>query len=455
MTAGSGPAATPGAPGPAGDRALLAPLLALLCSAAVYLALFWGSLAEELGQLRILAAVLLASLPFAVAARAAQRPASGRPQVEWLLLLGGLALLRLCIPLDTICGSDDAYRYLWDGRVLDHGFNPFAHAPQDPALARLREPIFFPHIFRPDMRTVYPPLAQLWFWVAYRLTPTSFAGLKLVLLVHDLASTLLLARLLRAAGQPVRRALIYAWSPLVVTQLYAGVHLDGLLVPWMLLALLLADRRPLAAGAALAAAAMVRPVMVLCLPALALRRPARQTAAVGLGFAAASALALAPLASAGRKLVESLLVYSEHWNFNGSLYRLSELLPLGKGHQRLVLYAVISLLGLAGAWLPVGLPGRFLFALGSYFALAPTVYPWYLLGVVALGTLLGGTLVVALPLLVSLSDLVWLEFVDSGRWRVPALALWLEYGLIYGLLLADLWRWRARRRAAAGAERRP
>jgi hypothetical protein len=422
----------------------------LAAGGAVYLVAFRTGALAPLGPLRNLAATLLACAPYAVAvwsAGEAVRPS----RRELLLLAGGLVLLRSCLPLELLEGSDDAYRYLWDGLVQSHGLNPYAHPPQAGALAHLRDAAFYPAIYRPEMRTVYPPLAELWFWLAYRLSPSGFAGLKLILLLHDCASLALLVALLRRAGLPPARALVYAWSPLVLVQLFAGAHLDGLLVPWCLLSLYLAPRRPLLAGAALAAAAMVRPLMLLCLPALLTPRrlPDLKASALALlGFCAAAGLLLAPYASAGRLMVESLLVYARRWRFNGSLFKLAEH-ALGWHDGRPTVYVGIAVGSLASGLAPVERRTRYLLALGSYLALAPTVYPWYFVPVVALAALYRpGPLVVALSALIGISDLVFSHRLSTGLWEVPRTAWWLEYGMIYGLLALETLRYALRRRHA-------
>jgi hypothetical protein len=40
--------------------------------------------------------------------------------------------------------SDDAYRYIWDGRVLLAGVDPYRFVPLDSALAGHRDPLLFP-----------------------------------------------------------------------------------------------------------------------------------------------------------------------------------------------------------------------------------------------------------------------------------------------------------------------
>ena len=389
-----------------------------------------------LGPLRNLAAMLFCSLPYALLVAWCPH-IEGLSERRWLLLAGSLAL-RCCFPGGLLSGSDDAFRYLWDGRVQSAGINPYAYAPQAAELAHLRDATFWPNIFRPDLPTVYPPLAQLWFLLAYWLSPNSVFGLKLVLGLHDLVSVLILAQLLRRAGRPESGALVYAWSPLVLVQSFAGCHLDALLVPWLLLAIRFADRRPVLAGASLAASAMVRPITLLCIPSLLWGRTLRYVVvAVAAGFGVGLSTA-APYLSAGAGMFTSLGVYARHWRFNGSLFRLLEAVFGGLRHFRPVLYGVVAAGSLAVARLPARLPVRFALALALYLALAPTVYPWYLIPVVALGAFFPSPLIVLLPAFVSLSDLVFVDGVAGGQWSVPQTALLVEYCGIYGVALWEL-----------------
>ena len=56
------------------------------------------------------------------------------------VLVFGAALLRLAFVMQTPSLSGDVYRYVWDGRVVNSGFNPYLHVPADPALTALCEP---------------------------------------------------------------------------------------------------------------------------------------------------------------------------------------------------------------------------------------------------------------------------------------------------------------------------
>src|SRR5512144_286859 len=58
---------------------------------------------------------------------------SNEPAGRWLSVILGFGILfRLTLVLHPVVGSDDIYRYLWDGKVTASGANPFAHLPTDP-----------------------------------------------------------------------------------------------------------------------------------------------------------------------------------------------------------------------------------------------------------------------------------------------------------------------------------
>jgi hypothetical protein len=99
--------------------------------------------------------------------------------------------------------SDDAYRYVWDGRVLLAGIDPYQFVPADPALVQLRDPVLFPDgqpplINRPGVPTIYPPIAQLWFAPIAFITPWAVGtlGVQIAAAVAVVVTTWLLARFL-------------------------------------------------------------------------------------------------------------------------------------------------------------------------------------------------------------------------------------------------------------------
>ena len=93
-----------------------------------------------------------------------------------MLLLTCAAAARLLCAASPPVLSDDLYRYVWDGRVQAAGINPYLHAPAAGALHALRDTEVHPRVNHPDVRTIYPPLAQILF-VAARAPFDSPVGL--------------------------------------------------------------------------------------------------------------------------------------------------------------------------------------------------------------------------------------------------------------------------------------
>src|SRR5690242_11398816 len=76
---------------------------------------------------------------------------------EWAVVIGAaLAFFAIVFPLWPSL-SGDPYRYVWDARVLAHGYNPLAIAPDSPVLASLRDTLIYPRVHWVHVATIYPP----------------------------------------------------------------------------------------------------------------------------------------------------------------------------------------------------------------------------------------------------------------------------------------------------------
>jgi alpha-1,6-mannosyltransferase len=192
------------------------------------------------------------------------------PAKTLLIILIGGALFRLVlVPLDPPWLSTDIYRYIWDGRLQGAGINPYLYVPVDPRLAGLRDDSIYPNINRKEYaHTIYPPVAQIFFFVVTRITQ-SVPGFKGVLVLLDLVTMGLVAATLRAIGQPPERVIVYAWHPLPIFEFAGSGHIDALMICFIALALFARARRQFGiAGFALGAATLVKFIPVILLPAI-------------------------------------------------------------------------------------------------------------------------------------------------------------------------------------------
>src|SRR6202043_1141157 len=114
--------------------------------------------------------------------------------------------------------STDVYRYVWDGRVIAAGINPYRYVPADPQLESLRDPDIFPNINRADSAvTIYPPTAEAIFLAVTRVSE-SVTAMKAAMVGFEMINCALLVWLLAAEGLPAGRVVVYAWHPLPLSE---------------------------------------------------------------------------------------------------------------------------------------------------------------------------------------------------------------------------------------------
>lgn len=303
----------------------------------------------------------------------------GRRSAFWLVLGGGI-LARLCLlPAPE---SDDVYRYLWEGRVLNAGFSPYVLAPDDPALMQLRDDFIWPLINHPDQTACYPPLATMVFAGLARAWYSPMAVKTLMALCDASALALLLAILARKR-LPLRWAWLYAMNPLLLAAMAGQGHLDAMQVLGITATLWAWHAgRPRLMFLCLGLAVQAKYAAILGLPFVLTRDNARHawvfTLAAGLPFAAF-------LARDGSHVFASLVHFGSSMAFNGPVHwPLRALL----GGIRPAAVACTALLALVLAWAVWRLrPGKLrsqdpaqgmLVSLGALLLLSPTVHFWYL-----------------------------------------------------------------------------
>jgi hypothetical protein len=402
-------------------------------------------------------------------------------------ILAGAFLLRLPLLPLPLTLSDDALRYLWDGKVAAAGLNPYALPPAAAKLTFLRDEAWrrLPHR---GVETVYPPLAIAAFSIAARL-PNPILAWKAMTAAADLAGCALLLALARRLGLPLARTVWYAWNPLVAIELSGMAHVDALGVAACLATVLFLVRPPrpdpggrsasrewaaAVAGvfAATGALAKVAPVTALPMWSRQSGHPVRMLAVAG-GLLAAAGL---PVLAATGGVPPGLLTYAVSWEFDGPVFEplwrlldragaaasLARLLDAAKRltgestrwnplyHFLYPQFLAKALLGLAvlavviasvtrrgageaGRCLgPAAATGRLL---GMVLLLSATVYPWYVVWVLPWAALYRHTAWRALSALILLSYLAQRGGVPLMPWVFAA--IWVPFWI----LLATGRRW--------------
>ncbi len=182
----------------------------------------------------------------------------------WLVLAGALLFRLTLAPLPPTL-STDMYRYRWDGRVQNAGWNPYSLNALDPRLKSLRDSTWA-GMPGPEVPAIYPPLAELIFRGTARLTQSPL-GFKTPFVLADLLVVAMLAGWLRSSGGRNYQLAVYAWSPLVIVEFAASGHSDALAIAFFVAALMIIRRRPgVSSTVAMTAGALCKLFPITLLP---------------------------------------------------------------------------------------------------------------------------------------------------------------------------------------------
>lgn len=324
------------------------------------------------------------------------------PKETRLILLGVVAaglVARLILFASEPILEDDYQRYLFDGAVTASGENPYAIAPTDALasgdetlshLAREGGPVVR-RINHPDLKTVYPPVAQAAFALAYLIKPWSLGAWRFVIFLFDLTTLALILLLLRDVGRSALWSALYWWNPVVIKELFNSAHMETVVLPFVLLALWLAIRsRAMTSALSLAFAAGAKIWPALLLP-IVLRGPffdARQVICASMLFAAVLAFWGIPIWLGGLDEHSGFVAYLSSWQTNSAFFpalerALATGLPpetaglVARGVIAICLVVVAVQVSLKPVETPDDLIGRASLLVAALVLLSPAQFPWY------------------------------------------------------------------------------
>lgn len=337
--------------------------------------------------------------------------------VRFILLIG--VIIRLMMVTSTPVYEDDFYRYFWDGAVTAEGLNPYAYAPidvlpspfqdgenadgeppQQRALSSLENLPYLDRVAYPTIRTIYPPVTQAFFALSHAIAPANLTVWRLLLVLVDCLSVGLLLKLLRVLKKPRPWVAVYWLNPLILTETVNAGHMDVLLLPFLLAAVLAAiPGRYTSAGLALAGAVGVKLWPLILAPIIfrpLLKKP-KKLILQSLPFVLATGVLIAPQLWTRFDNDAGLVAYAQSWHVNAFAFSLIEggfALIVGTDTTGLLdplfLARLVVLMIVTGTVLhflrkPFDNEKKFvagvLWITAILFLFSPTGYPWYFLWV--------------------------------------------------------------------------
>jgi len=346
------------------------------------------------------------------------------------------------IPVHPI-GSDDYYRYVWDGKVQAYGINPYEYAPNNAALDALHTKILPKLINFPKIKTIYPPLSEILFYLSYLIGGESFIGIKILLFIFDLFTLLGLYLLIKQRNLPNKNILIYALSPLILFQFFVDAHLDGLGLPFLIFSIFfyLNDQK-IWSYLLLGLSLCIKPLGLILIPIYfvserelfdRLKSLTIPLLVVGLFYL--------PYIFTGSPF-QALINFTENWTFNGIVFNIFDLFI--KDNQRTRLLCGILLLSF---YIPIIFSKRDILlkiylSVFILFIFSPIVHPWYVTWLALLLPLIPRWSGIVYTSLISLAAFTELNYQISGVWKESALVQIIEYAPVIILFIYELIRYK-------------
>jgi rSAM/selenodomain-associated transferase 2 len=346
------------------------------------------------------------------------------------VLLGMLGRLAF---LDFPVGND-LYRYIWEGFIQNHGFNPYRVAPNDPSLDSLIQgdmATIWQQINHKDLSAAYPPLVMILFRIlaAISATPVMF---KCAMLAFDLLTLGTLILIVHLMKKPPAHLFWYAANPLILVYVAGEAHLDSVQAAFFVIGLyFIIIKKPVAGFLMLSSAVASKYFSMVALPFVMQRSNLRAWPALLFG-----GLWFLPFVDSLQVLFDSLFTFASSMHFNDGLAEVLRLL-LGQAALPALVLILFSILAIIYLFEHEAIYSVYL-AVGALLVCLPTLHPWYLL--------------LMAPLVVLYPSRAWLYLMLASIATLPVLAIeyqtgvfreikWLkliEYLPFYGLFVYDV-----------------
>ena len=324
--------------------------------------------------------------------------------VFWLGLLFRLAFI-VAIPWL----SQDFYRFIWDGLLLQNDLNPYAFSPN--------ELIKSDALFDSTLKTTlyegmgalsaqhysnYPPVNQLGFLTAVNVFPQSVLGtvvvMRLLLILTEVGLFFTIKKILHHLDLPQRRLGWYFLNPLIILELSGNLHWEGVMLFFFALGCwLLLKKQNIWATIAFAFSIATKLIPLLLIPLFVRFQAWKKTAWMAFLGSLCLLLLFVPFFKdiGMENYFATIQLWFENFEFNGSFYYLIRWI----GYQ-IKGYNIIRQWGEISPWIITGMVLIFaflrpkkkaqevfsamLFLLTAYYLIASIVHPWYVIPLVFL-----------------------------------------------------------------------
>ncbi|MFZ5948965.1 MAG: glycosyltransferase family 39 protein [Stygiobacter sp.] len=338
-------------------------------------------------------------------------------------------------------GSDDIYRYMWDGKVQANNINPYSYKPIDKELNELHSDILPSKMNYKEMKTIYFPLSQWLFYVGFKISGENFWGYKFLIFISIIISIVLLYKILVHLNMEKKRLLFFILSPLIYFQFSIDGHLDAFGLPLLISSLYfyLKDKKFYSAFF-LGLSFSIKPVAIVLIPLFFLNE---KSIADKFKFLIVTIftflIQFTPYIFSSNPF-EAFIIFSKNWMFNGFIFTTINSIIHNNQLARLITWIclIISLLPIYFG--KIELIKKFYFAILLMIIFSPVIHPWYLSWLLIFIPFTNFWSGIYLVSAVSLTSITILVYKMTGNWKDYYVVQMIEFIPTIVLMIYELFK---------------
>ncbi|MGY0407972.1 MAG: mannosyltransferase [Polaribacter sp.] len=388
--------------------------------------------------------------------------------------LVGLTLLFRLIFLFVIPNlSQDFYRFIWDGRMILNGFNPYLSLPET-FIQQGLHPIAETTTLYNGMGalngshyTNYPPINQFCFLIAAIFAKKSIFGavivLRTLIILADVGILYFGKKLLERLQLPVKNIFWYALNPFIIIEMTGNLHFEPVMLFFLIWALYkLQQQKWISVAILIASAVSVKLIPLLFLPLFfqwfVTFKKTPQVSKIGkvsklVGFytliLGTTVLFFLPFYTSEliANYSNSIGLWFQNFEFNASFYYIfreigylfrgyNEIAIIGKITPILTTLFLLFITFFRKNHTLIQLITAMLFSLCFYYFTTTTVHPWYL----ATPLLLAVFTKYKFPMVWTLVIIFSYQAYANTPWKENLWWVSLEYTVVFSYLFYELYR---------------
>ena len=370
------------------------------------------------------------------------------------LLVSIAFLFRLVFLIAIPNLSDDFYRFIWDGRMIWNGLNPYLYLPENNPNIISEGALLYEGMGASNGShyTCYPPVNQFAFLIPALFFAKNFLGstiaMRVLLILADFGTFYYGRKLLQHFKIPEHKIFFYILNPFIIIEMTGNLHFEGFML-FLLAASLyyLFTQKWILSACFYALSVSVKLIPLLFLPLLFKKLGLKKSVLFYAIVGGINILLFIPFMSYAlyENFMSSIHLYFQNFEFNASIYYVIReigyhvkgyniIKTVGKITPIIVIFSVLTLSFFKKNNQPKVLFTTMLFAITIYYSLASIVHPWY----------------IAVPLFLSLFTnyrfpLVWSFFIilsysayRTAQYHENLYLVGLEYFCVFGYLIYEL-----------------